>query len=140
MRSRTAASASAASLPPAGGAITTFAPSVRNSCVSFRSASKSTLSSAEQTAAPLVSAIRATASRPRLAPSNFHKIRRNIERLRTSSLSPQHGSGIDARSMSKRQETSQQRYHRSKDQNNWKQNPPKRGSNAKYSNAEGARK
>ena len=42
--------------------------------------------------------------------------------------------------MSKRQETSQQRYDRSKDQNNWKQNPPKRGSNAKYSDAEGARK
>src|ERR1700674_3438555 len=139
MRSRTPASASAASLPPAGGAITTFAPSVRNSCVSFRSASKLTLSNAEQTAAPLVSAIRATASRPRLAPSNFHRIRRNIERLGTSSVSPQHGSGIDARGTSKRQETSQQRYHRREDQNNRKQNPPQRGSNAKNSDAEGAR-
>ena len=76
--------------------MTTFAPSVRNSWVSFRSASRFTLSSAEQTAAPLVSAIRATESRPRLAPSNFHKIRRNIERLGTLSISPQHGSGIDA--------------------------------------------
>src|ERR1700730_17301620 len=139
MRSRTAASASAASLPLAGGAITTFAPRVRNSCVSFRSASKLTFSRAEQTAAPLVSAIRATVRRPRLAPSSFHRIRRNIERLDNASLSPQHGSGIDARGTSKRQETSQQRYHRRQDQNNRKQNPPKGGSNAKNSNAQGAR-
>src|SRR5579863_3497196 len=118
MRSRTAASASAASLPPAGGAITTFAPSVRNSWVSFRSASRFTLSSAEQTAAPLVNAIRATANRPRLAPSNFHRIRRNIERRGTSSLSPQHGSGIDARGTSKREETPQERYHGREGQNN----------------------
>src|ERR1700730_8017254 len=123
MRSRTAASASAASLPPAGGAITTFAPSVRNSCVSFRSASRLTLSSAEQTAAPLVSAMRATASRPRLAPSSFHKIRRNIERLATSSLTPQHGSGIDARGTSKRKETPQQRNDRRQDQKKRKQKP-----------------
>src|ERR1700693_47540 len=139
MRSKTAASASPAPLPPAGGAMTTFAPSVRNSCVSFRSASRLTLSSAEQTAAPLVSAIRATARRPLLAPSNFHKIRRNIERLDTPSLSPQHGSGIDARGTSKRQETPQQRYDRREDQNNRKQYPTKRGSDAKNSNAEGAR-
>src|SRR5580692_2203768 len=129
MRSRTAASASAASLPVAGGAITTFAPRVRNSCVSLRSASKLTFSKAEQTAAPLVNAISATASRPRLAPSNFHKIRRNIERIATSSLSPQHGSGIDARSTSKRQETSEQRHRRRQDQNDREQNPTKRGSN-----------
>src|SRR5579864_1678393 len=139
MRSRTAASASGTSLPPAGGAITTFAPSVRNSWVSFRSASRLTLSSAEQTAAPLVSAIRATASRPRLAPSNFHRIRRNIERLDTSSLSPQYGSGIDARGTSKRQETPQQRDYRRQDQNNREQNPAQRWSDAKNSNAEGAR-
>src|ERR1700674_2772691 len=139
MRSRTPASASAASLPPAGGAITTFAPSVRNSCVSFRSASRFTFSSAEHTAAPLVSAIRATASRPPVARSNFHRIRRNIERLDTSSLSPQHGSGIDARGTSKRQETSQQRHHGRQDQNNRQQNPPQRGSNPKNSNAERAR-
>src|SRR6202162_3908002 len=137
MRSRTAASASAASPPPDGGAITTFAPSVRNSCVSLRSASRLTFSKAEQMAAPLVSAIRATARRPRLAPSNFHKIRRNIERLATSSLSPQHGSGIDARGTSKRQETSQQRHDRRQDQNNRKQNPTKLGSDAKNSDAQG---
>src|ERR1700688_2135169 len=120
MRSRTAASASAASPPPDGGAMTTFAPSVRNSCVSLRSASRFTLSSAEQTAAPLVSAIRATAKRPRLAPSNFHKIRRNIERLATSSFTPQYGSGIDARGAPKRQETPQQRNHRREGQNDRK--------------------
>src|SRR3984957_20447557 len=139
MRSSTAVSASAASLPPAAGAMTTFAPSVRNSCVSLRSASRLSLSNAEQTAAPLVSAIRATARRPRLAPSNFQRIRRNIERLATSSLSPQHGSGIDARGASKRQETPQQRHHRREDQNNRKQNPTKLGSDAKNSDSQGAR-
>src|SRR5580765_7532429 len=120
IRSRTAASARDASLPAAGGAMTRFAPSVRNSCVSLRSASKFTFSSAEQIAAPLVSAIRATVSRPRLAPSNFQRIRRNIERLATSSLSPQYGSGIDARGASERQETPQQRYDRREDQHNRK--------------------
>src|SRR5450631_3817945 len=140
MRSITAPSASAASLPPTGGgATTTFAPSVRNSCVSLRSASRFTFSSAEQTAAPLVSAIKATARRPRLAPSNFHKILRNIERLDTSSLSPQYGSGIDARGAPKRQETPQESHHSGEDQNDGQQNPTKLRRNAKNSDAQRAR-
>ena len=55
--------------------------------------------SAEEIAAPLESAIRASVSRPRLAPSSCRKIRQNIdwERSATSSLSPQYRSGIDAR-------------------------------------------
>src|SRR5579863_10191751 len=139
MRSTTAESMSPASLPAAGGATITFAPSVRNSCVSFRSASRFTLSSAEQIAAPLVSAISATARRPRLAPSNFQRIRRNIERLAKSSLSPQHGSGVHARGSSERKEASQQRDDRGQDQHDRKQNPARFGSDAKNSDAQLAR-
>src|SRR5579871_4047862 len=137
MRSMTAASARGASPPAAGaGAITTFAPSVRNSCVSLRSASRFTLRSAEHTAAPLVSAISATARRPRLAPRSFQRIRRNIEPLATRSLSPQNGSGIDARRASEREETPQQRNYRRESQNNRKQNQTKFGRDAKNPDAQ----
>src|SRR5260221_507403 len=99
MRSMMEASASAASLPAEGGATTTLAPSVRNSCLNFCSASRLIFRSAEEIAAPLVSAIRATVSRPRLACSNCRKIRQNIdpERRGTSSLTPQYRRGVDAR-------------------------------------------
>src|ERR1019366_1032652 len=139
MRSMTPASASAASLPPGGGAMTTFAPSVRNSCVSLCSASRLTFNRAEQTAAPLDSATRASASRPRLAPSNFHRIRKNIERVATSSLSPQYGSGIGARCAFKRHEAPGKRHHPCQDQNDWKKDPSKGGSNAKNFNSQDSR-
>src|SRR5579863_1783344 len=138
MRPMTLASRSAASPPVAGGATITFAPSARNSCVSFRSASRFTFSSAEQIAAPLVSAISATVSRPRLAPSSLHRIRGNIERRATPSLTPQHGGGIEARSAPKREEAPQQRHRRGERQNDGEQNPAQRGSHAENFDAQRA--
>src|ERR1017187_3104651 len=139
IRSMTAASASAASPPAEGGAMTTFAPSVRNSCVSFFSASKFTFNSAEQTAAPLASAISATVKRPRLAPSNFHKIRRNMDRVCTNSLSPQDRSRIGMRGACQRPKAAKKRHDRSEDQDYGEKDPAKCGSNTENSNSENTR-
>src|SRR5882762_11026137 len=112
MRSMMAVSASAASLPDEGGAITTLAPSVRNSCVSFCSASRLIFRSAEETAAPLDRAIRATVSRPQLARSSCRKILQNMDRERsvTSLLTPQYGRGIDPRCAFERHQAAEQRH------------------------------
>ena len=55
-------------------------PEARNSWVSLRSISRSRLRSAETTAAPLISAISATAKRPRLPRNNLQRRRQNITR------------------------------------------------------------
>src|ERR1035437_3778381 len=138
MRSMMAASVSAASLPAEGGATTMLAPSVRNSCVNFCSASRSMFRSAEEIAAPLESAIRASVSRPRLAPSSCRKIRQNIdwERSAMSSLSPQYGSGIDARCPSEGHQAAEQRHHSRQNQHDWEKNQSNGRSNAENSGAE----
>src|SRR5579872_307932 len=141
MRFMMAASASAASLPTDGGATTTLAPSVRNSWVNFCSASRLMFRSAEEIAAPLESAIRATVRRPRLARSSCRKIRQNMdpERRGTSSLTPQYGRGINARRALERHQTAQQRHNAGKHQHNGEQNPSNGGSDAKNSDAKKSR-
>src|SRR5258708_32269763 len=141
MRSMIAASASAASLPADGGATTTFAPSVRNSCLNFCSASRLIFKSAEDIAAPLVSAIRATVSRPRLACSNCRKIRQNIdpERRGTSSLTPQYRRGADARRALHPHQAAQQRHNAGKPEHDGDKTPPNRGSAAENSDTKNPR-
>src|SRR6266403_857597 len=141
MRSMVAASASAASLPDEGGATTTLAPSVRNSCVNFCSASRLIFSSAEEIAAPLESAIRATVSRPRLARSSCRKILQNMDRERgvTSSLTPQYGRRIDARCVLKRHQAAEQRHDGGQHEHNGEEDPSNGGSDAENSNAEDSR-
>src|SRR6266849_2022420 len=116
MRSMTPASASAASEPPEGGATTTFAPKVRNSRVNLRSASRSIFNSAEEIAAPLDKVMSASARRARLAPSRCRRIRQNMDREGTASLSPQDQSGLDPRGMSERNEAAEQGDNGSQDE------------------------
>src|SRR3984893_6237871 len=141
MRSMMAASASAASLPVEGGATTTFAPSVRNSCVSFCSASRLIFRSAEETAAPLDRAISATVSRPRLARSSCRKILQNMDRERsvTSLLTTQYGRGVDARCAFQRHQAAKQRHDGRKDEHDGKKNQSNAGGDAKNSNAQNSR-
>jgi len=86
-----------------------------------------------------VSATSASAKRPRLAPSNFHKIRRNIERVCTNSLSPQDRGGIGARGACQRREAAKKCYDRSERQNNGEKDPAKGWRNSKNSDAEDSR-
>src|SRR3984893_5122326 len=141
MRSMMAASASAASLPTERGATTTLAPSVRNSCVNFCSASRLIFKSAEETAAPLDSAISATVSRPRLARSSCRKIRQNMDRERgaTSSLTPQYGRGVDARCAFERYQAAEQRHDGGQDEHDGKKNQSNGGGDAENSNAQNSR-
>src|SRR5260221_6994213 len=141
MRSMMEASASAASLPAEGGATTTLAPSVRNSCLNFCSASRLIFRSAEEIAAPLEIAIRATVSRPRLARSNRRKIRQNMDRERgvTSSLTPQYGRGIDARCALERHQAAKQRHDSGQHEHDGEEDQSNGGSDAENSNTKNSR-
>src|SRR4029077_7456783 len=128
----TAAAASAAfALCP--GETMTFAPRVRNSCVSWCSTPRLRLMSAEITAAPLTSATMATARRPRLPRSSFHSRRANI------SLAPQDGRGIEMRGTPQGNQAAGDRYDRRETQDHGQENNAERRGDAENTLAQNSR-